>query len=67
MQKIFDGLGGKDKVLANINPSTVIVVAGIAKVFVGELIEEGPSYTLIAAVLPSSLCCTGRLVRKFWR
>lgn len=26
---------------ANLNPNTVIVMAGIAKVFVGELIEEG--------------------------
>lgn len=33
---------GKDKVSsANLNPSTIIVVSGIAKVFVGELIEEG--------------------------
>ena len=41
MQKVVDGLSsGKDKTAANINPSTVIVMAGIAKVFVGELIEE---------------------------
>ena len=44
MTKVLDGLGGggKDsKNAANLNASTVIVVAGIAKVFVGELIEEG--------------------------
>lgn len=31
----------KAAVAANLNPNTVIVMAGIAKVFVGELIEEG--------------------------
>ncbi len=43
MQRVLENLGGgKDKTSSlNINPSTVIVVAGIAKVFVGELIEEG--------------------------
>ena len=44
MTKVLDSLGGggKDsKNAANLNASTVIVVAGIAKVFVGELIEEG--------------------------
>lgn len=41
MTKVLDGLGGKDnKNAANLNASTVIVIAGIAKVFVGELIEE---------------------------
>lgn len=33
--------GGKDRPTLNIMPSTVIAVSGIAKVFVGELIEEG--------------------------
>lgn len=42
MQRVVEALGGgKDKTAANINPNTVIVVAGIAKVFVGELVEEG--------------------------
>ena len=35
-----NGVGAKDKAATNINPSTVIVIAGIAKVFVGELVEE---------------------------
>lgn len=42
MQRVLEGYGGgKDKTAAaNINPSAVIVAAGIAKVFVGELVEE---------------------------
>jgi hypothetical protein len=43
MQRVLDGLGNKEKTNL-INPSTVIVVAGIAKVFVGELVEEGNFY-----------------------
>ena len=44
--RILESLtGGKDKRAANsVNPSTVIVVAGIAKVFVGELVEEGRAF-----------------------
>ena len=38
MQRVLDGLNKEKTNL--INPSTVIVVAGIAKVFVGELVEE---------------------------
>lgn len=43
MQRVVENLGGgnKDKASANINPSAIIVVAGITKVFVGELVEEG--------------------------
>jgi hypothetical protein len=49
LQKVVDELsGGKDKAATgSINPSAVIVAAGIAKVFVGELIEEGTFQTRI--------------------
>lgn len=36
----MEGLQGRDKSALALNASTIIVVAGIAKVFVGELVEE---------------------------
>jgi transcription initiation factor TFIID subunit 11 len=42
IQKVIDDMStkGKEKLATgNINPSTVIIIAGIAKVFVGELVE----------------------------
>lgn len=62
MTRVLENLGAasafstsaKDKAAAaNLNPSTVIVISGIAKVFVGELIEEG-IYSTQSAVASKS-------------
>ena len=57
---------------ANLNPNTVIVMAGIAKVFVGELIEEGTYLLGLAKVflpspLPPMYLCVARTIQEEWR
>ena len=58
MQRVVDNLavaGGKDRPTVNIMPSTIIAISGIAKVFVGELIEEGIQCPLYLFYLISNI------------